>query len=81
MKGLKQVSKRYKDNPLNKLGKRYAMHLMSDAYRKCCVRAAVENTNVRAYARNCEIISAEPIQLVQQCWFLLRRTLTLLSAW
>ena len=34
VKGLKQLSERYRDNPLNKLGKRYAMRIMSDAYGK-----------------------------------------------
>ena len=69
VKGLKQLSERYRDNPLNKLGKRYAMRIMSDAYGKCCVRAAVENTNLRAYARNDDITSAESIKTCQTVSF------------
>ena len=55
VKGLQRLSERYRDDPLNKLGKRYAMRIMSDAYGKCCVRAAVENTNLLAYAREDDI--------------------------
>ena len=59
------MSDHYKDDPFNKTGKRYATRIMSDAYGRCCVRAAVENTNLRAYARNDDITSAESIKTCQ----------------
>ena len=38
------------------------MRIMSDAYGKGIVRAQVENTNLRAYAREYDITSAESIK-------------------
>ena len=69
VKGLQRLTERYRDDPLNKLGKRYAMRIMSDAYGRSCVRAAVENTNLRAYAKSNDITSAESIQTCQAVSF------------
>ena len=81
VKGLKQLSARYKDDPLNKLGKRYAMRIMRDAYGKCCVRAAVENTNLRAYAKKEAMMLRLPnlYKLVKQYHFLGRTMLMWLN--
>ena len=71
VKGLRQLSDRYKDDPLNKLGKRYAMRITSDAYGRCCVRAAVENTHLRAYSKasGADITCAESIKTCQTVSF------------
>ena len=69
VKGLQRLSEKHGDDPLNKLGKRYAMRIMSDAYGKSCVRGAAENTNLRAYARSDDITLAESIQTCQTVSF------------
>ena len=59
MVGLQRLAERHRAEPLNKEGKRYAMRIMSDAYGRCCVRAAGENTNKKDYSRDDDITSAE----------------------
>ena len=76
VQGLQRLSERYRDDPLNKLGKRYAMRIMSDACGKRCVRAAVEHTNLRAYAGSYDITSAESIKTCQTVSFSVETTST-----
>ena len=44
-KGHRQLAQNLRNEPLNRIGKRHATRLMSDAYGKGIVRAQVENTN------------------------------------
>ena len=59
VKGHKQLASDLKNESLNRIGKRHAMRLVSDAYGKGIVRAQVENTNLRAYATSSDVTSAE----------------------
>ena len=64
-KGHRKLGEKFATEPLNRLGKRHANRIMSDAYGKAVVRAQVENTNLRAYARERDITSAESIRTCQ----------------
>ena len=61
-KGHRKLAEKIGKEPLNRVGKRHAMRIMSDAYGKGIVRAQVENTNLRAYAKDNDITSAESIK-------------------
>ena len=50
VKGHRQLASDLKKESLNRIGKRHATRLMSDAYGKGIVRGQVENTNLRAYS-------------------------------
>ena len=63
VKGHKQLASDLKQESLNRIGKRHAMRLVSDAYGKGIVRAQVENTTLRAYATSSNMTFAECIPL------------------
>ena len=48
--------------PVNRIGKRHATRIMSDAYGRGIVRAQVENTNLRAYSTESDVTAAESIK-------------------
>ena len=69
-KGHRKLAATISAEPLNRVGKRHAMRIMSDAYGKGIVRAQVENNNLRAYAKEHDITSAESIKTCQTVSFL-----------
>ena len=64
-KGHQKLGEKYQGEPINKLGKRFANRIMSDAYGKGIVRAQVENTNLRVYSQNVDVTSAECMHTCQ----------------
>ena len=69
VKGHRQLASDLKQGSLNRIGKRHAMRLVSDAYSKGIVRAQVENTNLRAYATSSDVTSAESFKTCQTVSF------------
>ena len=69
VKGHRQLASDLKQESLNRIGKRHAMRLVSDAYGKGIVRAQVENTNLRAYATSSDVTSAECFKTCQTVSF------------
>ena len=59
VKGHRQLASDLRNEGLNRIGKRHAMRLMSDAYGKGIARAQVENTNHRAYGTPSDVTAAE----------------------
>ena len=59
VKGHRQLALDLRQESINRIGKRHAMRIVSDAYNKGIVRAQVENTNLRAYGTSSDVTSAE----------------------
>jgi hypothetical protein len=64
-KGHQDLTERLRGESTNYVGKRHAMRLMSDAYGKGIVRGQVENTNLRAYAKENDVTFAESFRTCQ----------------
>ena len=60
-KGHSNLSQRVRSECVNRIGKRHAMRLMSDAYGKGIVRGQVESMNLRAYHKDSPVTAAESI--------------------
>ena len=76
VKGHRQLASDLRQELVNRQGKRHAMRLISDAYGKGIVRAQVENTNLRAYAKKSDVTSAESFKTCKTEMFLGRITWT-----
>ena len=77
VKGHRQLGLDLKQESLNRIGKRHAMRLVSDAYNKGIVRGQVEHTNLRAYATSSDVTSAESFKTCPTVFFLVRNMWTL----
>ena len=64
-KGHKDLTGKLQGESTNYIGKRHAMRIMSDAYGKGIVRGQVENTNLRAYAKENDVTFAECFRTCQ----------------
>ena len=58
-KGHRQLAEKLRNEPVNRIGKRHAMRIMSDAYGKGIVCGQVENTQLRAYVQDNDVTVAE----------------------
>ena len=70
VKGHQKLAMDLKQESLNRIGKRHAQRIVSDAQNKAIVRAQVDNTNLRAYARTSDVTCAESINTCQTVSFL-----------
>ena len=61
-KGHQTLGEKMRNEPLSRIGKRHATRIMSDAYGKGIVRAQVENTNLRAFAKDHDVTAAESVK-------------------
>ena len=59
LKGIRGLGQRVEDASVRYQMKRYALRLCSDCYGKGIVRGHTENTNLRAYSKDNDIVSAE----------------------
>ena len=64
-KGHKDLTGKLHGESTDYIGKRHAMRIMSDAYGKGIVRWQVENTNLRAYAKDNDVTFAECFRTCQ----------------
>ena len=61
-KGHRALSEELRGEPLHTMGKRHAIRILSNTYGKGIVRAQVENTNLRAFSKDCDVTAAESIK-------------------
>ena len=61
-KGIEKLGRQLHGESVNRIGKRVTTRILSDAYGKGIVRGQVECANLRAYAREDDVTSAESIK-------------------